>query len=1300
MIDNRLAKLRQMDPTIGTFTAGELVGNPKNVHETYMEHAETHMSLGDMSNYVSQLLRWVKTNAGAVIGAITGEYGYGKTSSAIHLWQQCEKEHIIAVPPFEWHRLQDIVDATWKWVRYKIENVQPVLVSEIDSIYFKYRAQSAQEFADSEGISLSRVQDLVNRGNIRLECNSESVINFLAEINKTIEKISGFWGPVVFTDELQVTMSEYNKRHLNRDEFMQDIFGLLNPLLNKKGSFGLIIGLPLNTETLINGARPDIIQRLQNCGLYIRPNNMYTRGFPKSLWDKFAYTFQFEEIANSIMSDDALDSLGQIAFRNDLGAGPRTVIQAMKCAIEYYDLSDAPYTPIQLINDYLEKRIAFDSGGKLIAALTEVLQSKDVDAIPRADDVLKLMAAFPLGCPDAQFQKYDLANVKEDISKRIYTEYLHKFPEGISLRRLAPTERGAEPRFIELTKEFIQTYSESDRDIEASVKTFKEILIFEQILSGADRRADQIDGWIRDTQSSDVFIGTFDRRFPERRASYKVSNDRSNLTLNDEVEFGISFYLNPDCDYNDSGKIEYGNAQKDQVIFNLNLLCRPKSSLNIPYIEELGYPTNRVTPAFMLSLLSYLRSKMHLIPEDEKRIQIPTFERRLIETSIEMLLNADLLINSEIEGLSKVGKYLPQEILGRLCRNKYPDYETLITTGRWSGNYSKLMSVLANTRISSSIGVLRGNKPIQLSQTDALVLFGETKIQTLKGFAENITGCIEIELGSRADSTATIKFKLHQAELAFVNLLRSSDETIKRDHDELRAIDQRRGFDFLSSLGYRSEEIKVILGMLKARRLIDYDDKRACFVEVLESPDERREQILSGVADGRSKANKLSEIPDFEADDYQIKYDRLATEASSCADIEKLEEYQTQLIEITSGLHQFIRVWSDKLRSDADKIKAESEQISNSALPEDLITSLKSDVNWVGELTGCQIILKEKYQKGLSAFKNISKQVATTLKTWGDAPANDANAIVVFYKAINEQKVELKKALTEIDAAKAYLQSFLAWSHVLNSASRVYKDALNCQGTYKHDTFRIEADLVFQKILENLNKKRLEALPNHEMFNALLQKLQSEIDAWLRDRRDLFMKAKVAFEDQLKDMGIGQFNLRATFDAFAPTTSRDALYEEVGEKLTQRILEIEQEFNRYSTEILFAEQVFGSDVSDVKKQLPEVRTQIEKAKGMIIESLISDPVSFEQLHVHVSSLLNKVRVIQDGVVGILEKRPVNLGEESIVDLLQDPRGTDLSTIIVQRLGSEGELFSLDNLLKVVIELFKKNQIIIRIEKRR
>jgi hypothetical protein len=239
--DPRLQKLREMDPIIGTFTARELVSTPGYVDQTYLQHAKTHMSLGDASNYVSTLLRWVQVNKGTMVGAISGEYGYGKTSMAIHLWHQCEQENVIAVPPFEWHRLQDVVDATWAWVRYRLEQIQPGAADQLNQIYERYREKSIQEFSDSEGIPVSKIQELVDRGRVSLRCYPEDVIDFLAETSQLLEnKALQLRGPVVFTDELQVTMARYMDEHRSRDEFMQDLFDLLNPLMNRQGSYGLV----------------------------------------------------------------------------------------------------------------------------------------------------------------------------------------------------------------------------------------------------------------------------------------------------------------------------------------------------------------------------------------------------------------------------------------------------------------------------------------------------------------------------------------------------------------------------------------------------------------------------------------------------------------------------------------------------------------------------------------------------------------------------------------------------------------------------------------------------------------------------------------------------------------------------------------------------------------------------------------------------------------------------------------------------------------------------------------------------
>ena len=1296
--DPRLEKLRNMDPVIGTFTARELLSSPDFVNRVYLEHAQTHMSLGDTSKYVATLLRWARTNKGTAIGAIAGEYGYGKTSTAIHLWQQCEQARVIAVPPFEWHRLQDIIDATWAWVRYRVGQIQPGAVAQLDQIYERYREKSIQEFADEAGIPVSKVQELLEQRRVSLRCHPEDVIEFLAEVSQLLEGDAlQLSGPIVFTDELQVTMSRYQAERRSRDEFMQDLFELVNPLINRQGSFGLVVGLPLSTEAIIGDVRPDILQRLQHCNLLIRPNTMYERDFPRELWQKFAEVFDFEDIAEPILPADTLDSMGQIAFRDDLGAGPRTVIQAMRCAIDHYDHTGQRFSPIDLMDSYLGRQIAFDAGGKLTVAVTEVLQSREVQQIPDGDRAVKLMAAFPMGCPEERFEIYGLQDAKDEVARRVYTEYLYKFPEGVSLRKLAPTERGVEPRFIELTKDFIQTYSQSERDLDMAVQAFREVVLQGQLLSS--RRRDQIEGWIPDSPVAGQYMGTFDRKYPERRLAVRVSRERAELVKEVE-EFGLAFWFDPGCDCDSPGRIERADEAGTLALLCLNLLRRPSKPLNIPYIEELGCPSGKVTPAFMLGLVQHLRDNEHLIPEDEKRIQIPPFERSLVDYSVQSLFGEDLLENAEFDGLSKVGLALPQEVFSQMCRARYPDYETLITTGRWEGAYTAYVNALESQKVSSSIGVLRGNRSLELPQRDVLALFGEARVQTFKGLAENLSSVLEVDLGSKADSPSTARFKLHSAEIAFMEALRNSGETLARGQVVLRVLDQHQGFDLLRGLGYRDEEIGFLLRMLKARRLVDFDARRQYFVEVLESPDERREAILAALSDLTQRAEVLAQIPDFDEARFSAEASRLEEEVSACQDIEKLEEYQAQLSGLRDVLVRFTRKWEHTIQSSFDRVRQETGTVLRATLPADLTRPLKSDVGWVGELVHCQALLKDKYQRSSAAFRNVESRVTTAWNAWTSASFNDPEALLALYEANLAAQSELKEAQAELEAAGAYLRSYVAWSNVLNTASRAYREATGCTVSYKEERFQRELDTTFSEIAGRFQKKRLEALPDHEMHAEQIKEVQGRIDSWLRDRREIFMEAKRFYEEKLKAFGVGRFNLHATFDPFDPETSRSSLYSEVLEKTLQHVQSLEQELERYRTESLYAEQVVGADVSKPAEQIRQARDELAQVKRQVHDECVRQQECFASLGDALSGLSTAIQEVEQGLRGILRKRASTPEEEAILDVLQDPRGTDLSVVIASRLAANGDEFSLDALMQTITSLFKKNQIIIRLEKRR
>jgi len=1296
--DPRLEKLREMDPVIGTFTARELVSTPDFVNQVYLEHAETHMSLGDTSNYVTRLLRWAQTNKGTVIGAVAGKYGYGKTSTAIHLWQQCECARVIAVPPFEWHRLQDIIDATWAWVRYRLGQIEPGTVAQLDQTYARYREKSIQEFADEEGIPVSKVQDLLERGKVRLHCHPEDVIEFLARVSRLLESDSlRLYGPVVFTDELQVTMSRYMAERRSRDEFMQDLFELLNPLINRQGSFGLVIGLPLPTEAIINDIRPDIQHRLQHCNLFVRTDNMYERDFPGELWRKFAEVFEFEDIADCVLSADTMDSIGQIASRGDLGAGPRTVIEAMQYAIDHYDQTARGLSPIDLMDAYLERQIAFDAGGKLVAAVTEVLQSKEVQQISDGERVVKLMAAFPMGCPEDRFESYGLQGAKDEVARRVYAEYLYKFPEGVSLRGLALTERPAEFRFIALTKDFIQTYSESGRDLDAALRTFREVVVQEQLLSS--RRKDQVEGWISDSEVAGQYIGTFDRKYPERRLVVRASHDRAEL-VKPVGEFGLAFWFDPDYDYDSSGRIERANKAETLALFHLNLLRQPSKPLNIPYIGELGYPLRKVTPAFMLALVQHLRANEHLIPEDEKRMQMPPFVRSLVDYSVQLLFGEGLLENAEFDGLSKVGLALPEEVFSRMCRARYPDYESLITTGRWERAYTKYLSALGSQKVSSLVGVLRGNRPLELSEREALALFGENRVQTFRGLAENLSSVLEVKYGTRQSPQWTLRFKLHPAEEAFMDSLRVSEEKLTRGQVALKVLGQHRGFDLLRGMGYRQEEIAVLLQMLKARRLVDFDAKRQYFVEVLESPDERREAILAMLSDLTQRAEVLTQIPDFDEARFSAEADRLAERVSACDDIEKLEEYQAQLTQLRDVLNRFSRKWADKIQLGFEKVRNATGQVVRASLPADLARPLKSDVSWVGELAQCQVLLKDKYQRTHAAFRSVENRAVTAWDAWTNASPHDPTALLTLYEANLAAQSELTEAQADLAAAKGYLQSYAAWSNVLNVASRAYREALGCEASYKEDRFKRELETIFDGIVDRFHKERLEALAHHEIYTDRIKEVQGRIDAWLRDRREIFMEAKQFYEETLKTFGVGRFNLRATFDPFDPETSRSNLYSEVLEKTLQHAQSLEQELERYRTETLYAEQVVGADVSEPSEQIRQVRDELAQVKRQVHDECVRQQKCFASLGDALSGLSTAIQEVEQSLRGILRKRDPTPEEEAVLDVLQDPRGTDLSVVIASRLAADGDKFSMDELMRLVASLFKKNQIIIRLEKRR
>jgi hypothetical protein len=712
----------------------------------------------------------------------------------------------------------------------------------------------------------------------------------------------------------------------------------------------------------------------------------------------------------------------------------------------------------------------------------------------------------------------------------------------------------------------------------------------------------------------------------------------------------------------------------------------------------MGVPLDKATPAFLLALLSYLRSKEQLIPEAEKLQKLQPFFRVLVDYSIQLLLTEDLLRESEFPDLTRVGLELPKEVFRVMCEARYPNYSTLIANGKWDKPYATYLSALSHQRVCSSVGLLRGSKALQIAESEALAIFAETRVQALKGLAENLKPVLDIKFGV-GDKNVSLTFKLHPGEKAFVEQLRNSNEQVTRGGMRIKVLGRLEGLNVFTSLGYRDKEIPFLLRFLKARRLVNFNEEKNQFEEILESVDELRDAILAEVDRATQAAEGLAKIPDFGADKILPTLERISADILRCDGLEQLEECQAELSKAREQLSGFIKAWQQRLSQSLKSTQDEASRTAGSGLPQTLGVTLKGDVVWVAELAHCQLVLKNKYQTVFQAYHQIAAKAHDALRTW-DTSDKGPNALVSLYQANLETINELDGAKIDLNAAARYLSSFQSWSDVLNAASRLSYNAISCQTTYKEESFKLSADKLFDQVRDLLRSHALEALAQHEMFGDKIRLLQEELDKWLRDRRDQYMTTKKIYEDALQLQGVSRFTLRANFDIYDPNSSYANLYTEVAELAHEHVATLENDLKAYQVEMLYAKKTMEADIDAPRRLVDEASVLLSSAKQHLRDDCVRDNDCFSKLTDKVVSLGVAVRNIDKELRGVLQKRTATQKEEKVLNMLGDTKGKDLKEIIANLIAEEQDQFSLEDLSGNVMNLFKKNQVVIRLEKRR
>ena len=169
-----------------TVNADDLLDNAQKVEGDYKKHVATFIPMGDTSAFSTRLVKRV-VSAKTPKGLIVAPYGYGKTSTLVFLWHECEQQGLSAVPPFYCADLLDILKATYGWVKFRLESSQPDLVADLDEIYIKYTSATVDEmagrYAQEHGLAqvtaASMLNDMLEDRTLVLDLTPSSLLFFL-----------------------------------------------------------------------------------------------------------------------------------------------------------------------------------------------------------------------------------------------------------------------------------------------------------------------------------------------------------------------------------------------------------------------------------------------------------------------------------------------------------------------------------------------------------------------------------------------------------------------------------------------------------------------------------------------------------------------------------------------------------------------------------------------------------------------------------------------------------------------------------------------------------------------------------------------------------------------------------------------------------------------------------------------------------------------------------------------------------------------------------------------------------------
>lgn len=1289
---------------LSTINADDLLQNPSKVENDYHKHVATFIPMGDIGEFSMRLSKGV-TGAKTPKGLIVAPYGFGKTSTLVFLWHECEKQGLVAVPPFYCASLLDVLQATYGWARFRLQNREPALLSDLEDIYHKYTTATVDEMAGhyAKEHGLARVtatgllNDMLNSGSLVLELRPSNLLFFLDGVTDLMIR-AGYKGLLILPDEFQQYFSKGANLRRTIQEFREFVWGLDT----RANALGVVFSVPTYAESIIQEQGKDILHRLKKDGLYYRLQDIYTRDFPARLWNRYVDIFRLEIGKGPIIQAHTLEAIGQITEGEDLGEGPRTVIDGFKRGILYYQDHNVPYSPINLIDDFLESNINFQAQNNKLKTVTRQALSSSIVNTPERKQAIKLLAAYPRGCPVEVQKHYKLYDAINALSRQAHGELMTHLVEGYALLGLSRTGGPTQTVDVIITR-YWQSFEEDELHMEAAIRAFNTRLLpsfFER------RRGATATGWgdigFSPTAHGSYLAqveGSFNPRYPRRQLVLQVAYQENQL-LPMQQDFDLQFdFLLLQNGHDDSGNLLLASERQAQFELNVQQKVGPALPHDLRKLQDFVNP-EYVTPFLMLSLVDYFERWEEIeeqpIPDSDQQ-EIEHFSGRLISHAVQILFNQQMAATIS-PPLRRMGGLMLEEVFNRLCLNLYKQYRTFFTHAQ----FDKVIGDYINAMQGMTLKERRGHATLSNTKEALARRFGLSSVATFENRLESEYADLakKVEWIGRGDqSQAEIRLSLHPLEEAILGKLRTSTDQREIDGRTTLVVGSNEVAVLARNFGYRDEETFLSLQLLAARGYTRFDPstKIIYLAQIGPDPHELKRQLIR-LADNLEKAEGLLEASSLSK--FKDTVNRLLQQLERAQqDAEELDELQTHISDLDQQLEKLLSSHREARRSKISQLVLDLERDSialrnSSALDQEI----QGQVAFVMHLNELRQTLAQGKRELLSQYNALKAGLTADLNNAGGGPVTEMQQLYHAQHSGEQKRGRLAQQRQELESHVDHLKE---WVGLLKDTDRLFNTLSRLP-----DLRDQLAHQVVPEIQAHLTKRRLDGLGDWELFRSKVDSVEEELEKRRRHGNETFNAVKEEYEKVLREMLVGDYRPRTRYTYGEDSGSYGDLYEEVKSKMEKRLEQISADLSREQTDLLKAQFITVVSDEDLKliRQLQEQLLENEAALQRLRRSLTTSLIKTgkdeldefaEQLN-KVSQVLGIVRQQLGPVLHADHELASN--EIAIWQALGSRNESDLTDLFVE-LRQEDKDMSLSELLEVLESLYRKNRLSIRIRPR-